>query len=96
MSFGNKIGDLQQGSTPISRANETSVSQGRVRAAGTKPVASEDKAEVSPASVQIADALKTSDARMDKVEALRKAIADGSYSVSSSEVADSIMKSMSE
>jgi negative regulator of flagellin synthesis FlgM len=49
---------------------------------------------VSSAGELITHALGASDVRADKIEALQKAIATGSYRVSSAEVADKMIQSL--
>jgi len=51
----------------------------------------EDAATISSTSTLVAKALATTDVRLDKVEALRRSIAEGSYEVSSSELASKIV-----
>jgi flagellar biosynthesis anti-sigma factor FlgM len=53
-----------------------------------------DQTAVSSAGDALHQAMGTSDVRADKVASLQAAIADGSYSVSSSDVADKLIGSM--
>jgi flagellar biosynthesis anti-sigma factor FlgM len=55
-----------------------------------------DEASLSKASSLIAKTLELSDVRAAKVEALQQAIANGTYNVSSSAVADKIIQSLTE
>ena len=97
MTYPNGIGDWKAlnpiTSTP---ASETRQANNQARAAETKPAGrtETDETKLSSASSVIAQALGGSDVRTDKVEALQKAIADGSYSVSSSDVADKLIQTL--
>jgi negative regulator of flagellin synthesis FlgM len=53
-----------------------------------------DLTDLSSTGGLVAQALSGSDVRADKVAALQQAIGDGSYSVSSSDVADKIVQSL--
>jgi len=53
-----------------------------------------DRTVVSLMAGALTQALGTSDVRMDKVAQLQATIANGTYSVSSSDVADKLMNSM--
>ena len=53
-----------------------------------------DQTAVSSTGDAVLQAMGTSDVRTDKVASLQAAIADGSYSVSSSDVADKLINSM--
>ena len=53
-----------------------------------------DHAKLSGFGGGIAQALTQSDVRMDKVSALQQAIANGTYNVSASDVADKIIRSL--
>jgi flagellar biosynthesis anti-sigma factor FlgM len=54
----------------------------------------QDQASVSSAGGLVAQALNTSDVRLDKVAALQSQIASGTYSVSSQDVASKIVDSL--
>jgi len=95
MNFGNRIGDLQQSSA----VQATETANARPKAAvssGASNVKQDDETTLSPASGLVAQALSQSDVRADKIAALQRSINDGSYSVSSSVVADKLMESMGE
>ena len=62
--------------------------------AGAAKVSSPDQANVSSTGGLVSQALNTSDVRTDKVAALQAAIANGSYNVSSSDVANKIVDSL--
>jgi negative regulator of flagellin synthesis FlgM len=64
--------------------------------AGSVLTAQPDAANLSSASNLVMQAIAGSDVRTDKVEALQKAIANGSYNVPSSAIADKIIQSMTE
>ena len=53
-----------------------------------------DKAAISNHSLLVAKAVSVSDVRTDKVASLRQAITDGTYNVSSSDVAGSVINSL--
>lgn len=101
MSFGNGIGDLKQALSTAVAVSETraatrseSVSTPSHESSSYETKA--DEATLSTTSGLIAQSLEGSDVRTEKVEALRQAIADGSYKVSSGEVADKIIHSLTE
>ncbi|QNI35304.1 flagellar biosynthesis anti-sigma factor FlgM [Edaphobacter albus] len=97
MSYTNGIGDWKQIQNPIAPASTTEVQKGNpAKAAESQKIASPhtDKAQLSPASELLANGVEGSDVRGSKVEALQKAIADGSYKVSSGDVADKIIQSL--
>jgi negative regulator of flagellin synthesis FlgM len=102
MSYTNGIGDLKQALTSIAPATTTEAQQ--VNSAKTKESdktatprePQSDEARLSSTGGLIAQALEGSDTRTAKVEALQKTIADGSYNVSSSDVAGKIIQSLLE
>jgi negative regulator of flagellin synthesis FlgM len=103
MSFATGIGSLQQAissSAPsdaklvvqTDRSGDVpAVNEGSIESAGNL-----DQANLSSAGGVVAQALEGSDIRYAKVAALQQAIATGSYSVSSSDVADKIIRSLLE
>jgi len=94
MTYSNGIGDWKT-SNPITPATtENRQTQGQKPAASTGSVAQADYTELSPTAGLIAQALGTSDVRASKVESLKQAISEGSYSVSSSDVAGKMIQSL--
>jgi negative regulator of flagellin synthesis FlgM len=97
MSYSNGIGDWKT-SSPITPApaSETRQANNQARATETKQAGTTqaDETKLSSTGGLIAQALAGSDVRSAKVEALQKAIADGSYSVSSSDVADKLIQTL--
>jgi negative regulator of flagellin synthesis FlgM len=96
MSYSNGIGDRMQISTPIAPASASQTRPAEAKPAEAKPTGrtETDAATLSPTGGLISQALGGSDVRSSKVEALQKAIADGSYHVSSSDVAGKVMDSL--
>lgn len=92
MSYSNGIGDWKALNpiTPTS-ASETRPANNQARTTEATPA---DETKLSSTGGLIAQALGGSDVRTAKVEALQKAIADGSYSVSSSDVADKLIQTL--
>lgn len=97
MSYSNGIGDWKAlnpiASTP---ASETRQTNNQAKTAEARPAGRTDADETKLSSTGglIAQALGGSDVRTAKVEALQKAIANGSYSVSSSDVADKLIQTL--
>lgn len=96
MSYTDGIGGLKPTLNPVAGATDT---QRPIPAkpAGNDPAIPKpqmDDAHLSVAGELITQTLGASDVRVDKVEALQKAIASGSYSVSAAEVADKLIQSM--
>lgn len=96
MSTTNGIGNLQQTTGTAATEAVKPVSSGAAKTGGAAQAVSQqhDHAELSAAGSLISRALNGSDVRMDKVQALKLAIAAGSYRVSSSDVADKIIHSI--
>jgi len=103
MSYANSIGNTQPAISSISTSVATPTKQ------ATAPSGETNESTVSNSNVQhvdqttlsataglVAQALGGSDTRFEKVASLQQAIAAGSYSVSSSDVADKIVQSLSE
>jgi negative regulator of flagellin synthesis FlgM len=96
MSYASGIGGLQQAVNSIS-LSETKPAAPTSTPDGDGPVVSvnhTDEANLSSASGIVAQALEGSDTRTAKVAGLQQAIADGSYNVSSSDVADKMIQSL--
>jgi negative regulator of flagellin synthesis FlgM len=96
MSFVGGIGSLQQGINAVAPAEAKPA-----QSTGTGNTTNEttantqtDQTNLSSASGLVTQALEGSDVRLDKVASLQQAIASGTYSVSSSDVADSIIDSL--
>ncbi len=103
MSYAGGIGTLQQsiGSITPSEAKsavQTTASDTVAQGSGelNANVDHADQASLSSTGGLVAQALESSDTRSSKVASLQRAIADGSYSVSSSNVADKIIQSLLE
>jgi negative regulator of flagellin synthesis FlgM len=101
MSYADGIGSLQQPVSPIAptatarvQPAATTGSEAKEGGSSVSNVAQTDQANLSTAGGLISKALAGSDVRTGKVEALQQAIASGSYHVSSSDVADKMMKSL--
>lgn len=101
MSYASGIGGQQHAINSIAPAE----SKPATPANGSDGVANEgigsvskvehtDQASLSSAGGLVAQALESSDTRLAKVASLQQAIAAGSYSVSSSDVADKIIQSL--
>ena len=103
MSYSNGIGNLQQVLSSITPATSPATSQGvestdttKSHHASTAQAAPADQTNLSSTGGMIAQALQSSDTRPDKIAALQKAIASGSYNVSSSDVAGKMIDSLLE
>lgn len=102
MSYTNGIGDshnpfaTETSATTRTTATERTapVSGNVLGLSGTVASNGVDQAKVSGFGGAIAQALTQSDVRMDKVTALQQAIANGTYNVSASDVADKIISSL--
>lgn len=97
MSYPNGIGDWTQSVSAVATAPSTEVrplkgqpEESAAVSAYSSPTL--DKANLSSASELVAQALATDDVRTDKVESLRAAIASGSYSVPSADIADKMIR----
>jgi negative regulator of flagellin synthesis FlgM len=96
MSYTNAIGSLQPAvnsislseSKPAAPTSTTDVS------GSAASVDRADEASLSSAGGIVAQALEGSDVRTTKVAALQQAIAEGSYNVSSSDVAEKMIQSL--
>ena len=98
MSISNGIGSLQALSSTVTPASQT-VPAGKEQQVKTAVVApaspkvnqAADQAVISSTSGLLTEALNASDVRLQKVLPIQQAIASGAYSVSSSDVADKII-----
>jgi negative regulator of flagellin synthesis FlgM len=95
MSYASGIGSLQQAINSVTPSEakpaiRASASEGEIN---EKPVAS-DQTNLSSTAGLVAQALEGSDTRSAKVASLQQAIAAGSYSVPSSDVAGKIIQSL--
>lgn len=101
MSYTDGIGNLQQALASIASAEAKPAQKVADADAGAKQnvangAAPADQAHLSTTGGLISRALENSDVRMEKVQALQQAIASGSYHVSSSDVADKLIKTLME
>lgn len=93
MSYTNGIGVSQQA------INSITPSEAKPTVPSREPLTNvqhSDEANLSSTGGLVAQALEGSDTRSAKVASLQQAIATGSYSVSSSDVADKIIQSLLE
>jgi negative regulator of flagellin synthesis FlgM len=95
MSYSSGIGSLQQPVDSITPTEAKPAIQASVSSAGIneQPLANVEHADETNLS-SAAQALDGPDIRSAKVSALQQAVAAGSYSVSSSDVADKIIQSL--
>lgn len=101
MSFTTGIGSLQQTTNPITPTEAKPAIQTSVSETVANPsevqisnVEHADQTNLSSTGGLVAQALESSDIRSAKVVSLQQAIAAGTYSVSSSNVADKIIQSL--
>ena len=105
MSYTNGIGNSQNPfaaetsasnatSGPAQTERTASVSLSNPAASGAPVSNAVDQAKLSGFGAALAQALTQSDVRMDKVTALQQSIANGTYNVSASGVADKIISSL--
>jgi negative regulator of flagellin synthesis FlgM len=99
MSYANGIGSEQQVLSSITTPKAEPLSQvaaatGPAAEASSATVEHADQASLSSSGGLVAQAMEGSDVRTDKVASLQQAIAAGTYSVSSSDVADKIIQSL--
>jgi negative regulator of flagellin synthesis FlgM len=95
MSYASGIGSAQTAINSITPSEakpaiQKSASSGTIN---EQPIAT-DQTNLSSTAGLVAQALESSDTRWTKVASLQQAIAAGSYSVSSSDVADKIIQSL--
>ncbi len=96
MSFVGGVGSLQQG---VNSAGSSEPVQAILPKDGTTGVTIADVqhgdlTDLSSTGELVAQALGGSDVRTDKVATLQQAIANGSYNVSSADVADKLIQSL--
>jgi negative regulator of flagellin synthesis FlgM len=103
MSYANGVGNPQQPVTPITPSVTAAVSktsasseESRASAASNPNADSIDQATLSSSASLVSQALQGSDINSAKVSSLLQAIAAGSYNVSSSDVADKMIRSLLE
>ncbi len=103
MSSVNGIGNPQQTITSITPSATTPAVQATSSSGETSKSAvfnsnrqPADQTTLSATAGLVAQAMEGSDVRFEKVASLQQAISAGSYSVSSSDVADKIIHSLSE
>jgi negative regulator of flagellin synthesis FlgM len=101
MSYTNGIGNAQQAirsTSEATSAKQATASSGDVGDAvvSNSNVQHADQASFSATAGLVAQAMGGSDTRSEKVASLQQAIATGSYSVSSSAVADKVIQSLLE
>jgi negative regulator of flagellin synthesis FlgM len=101
MSYASGINSLQQTINSITSSESKPATQitapdtgSRASEGSTAGVAQVDQANLSSTGGLVAHALESSDTRSAKVASLQQAIAAGTYSVSSSDVADKIIQSL--
>lgn len=100
MSYTSGINNLQTIS-PITSSETKAASQANASGHGVNPSVEQtinpewvDQTNLSSTGGLVAQALDSSDTRSAKVASLQQAIASGTYSVSSSDVADKIIQSL--
>lgn len=94
-----KIQNDLQNLSPVSGASQVSHVKGSndgaaLRGAGGESAAAGDQANLSVVAQVASQAMGLSDVRMEKVTAVQAAIAEGSYQVSSSDVAARLVQHM--
>ena len=101
MSYSNGIGSLPQTTNPVTPTEPKPVIQTNVsdsvanqNEAQISSVDHADQTNLSSTAGLVAQVLRSSDIRSAKVASLQQAIAAGTYSVSSSDVADKIIQSL--
>jgi len=101
MNYANGINGLQQTISPVPPSEAKPATQAHAPGQGanqgveqTANVERADQTNLSSTGGLVAQALEGSDTRSAKVSSLQQAIAAGTYSVSSSDVADKIIQSL--
>ncbi|MGA7524148.1 MAG: flagellar biosynthesis anti-sigma factor FlgM [Acidobacteriaceae bacterium] len=91
MNVNNNLQGLQQ----LFASQEVAASSsGKTNGAASAGSSSADEATLSSAASAAAQAAPDSDVRMDKVAQVQKALAEGTYNVASSDVANSMIDTM--
>jgi negative regulator of flagellin synthesis FlgM len=103
MSYADGIGGLPQplssiapAATPSQQVSTTGIEETKGSEATLSQAAQTDHADLSTVGGLIGKALEVSDTRSAKVAALQQAIASGSYHVSSSDIADKLIDTLSD
>jgi negative regulator of flagellin synthesis FlgM len=100
MSYANNIGNAQQASTSatLSATAQVATSSDSVKEdlVHSSHLQDADQTTLSVSAGFVGQALKSSDTREAKVASLQQAIATGNYNVSSSDVADKLIRSLLE
>jgi len=98
--FSNGIGTSQQtvtaGTSSVAAVESPLQTRAASEIASNTPAQLDVHSSLSSAAGLVSQALEGSDVRSEKVAALQQAIAGGSYNVSSSDVADKVIQSISE
>jgi negative regulator of flagellin synthesis FlgM len=99
MSYASGIGSLQQAINAVTPSEarpavQANASDGQINEKSIANVEHADQTNLSSTGGIVAQALESSDTRSAKVTSLQQTIAAGSYSVSSSDVADKIIQSL--
>ena len=98
--FSNGIGTSQQtvtaGTSSVAAVESPLQTKAASEIASNTPAQLDVPSSLSSAAGLVSQALEGSDVRSEKVAALQQAIAGGSYNVSSSDVADKVIQSISE
>jgi negative regulator of flagellin synthesis FlgM len=100
MSISNNIGTLQPAPSQVTAAPAPAGKEQQVKASTPPPqpapkvVQLPDQANISSTSGLVSQALSGSDVRLDRIQPIQAAIASGTYSVSSSDVADKLINNL--
>jgi negative regulator of flagellin synthesis FlgM len=99
MSYASGIGSLQLGIDSIAPSEPKAAVQSQANTGSDNEslienISHTDQAKLSTAGGLVAQALNGSDVRSEKIASLQQAIAAGTYSVSSSDVANKVLQSL--